>query len=305
MHIKLSQAIVAWPSLLMCYLKLEQRVNVYANIRLEVRLLLVLRSKGKLLLVIMVAAFALLASGCSQPADNAGGSPGGSGNQPVFTYAMSGAFRPFNYYDVNNQLTGFDVEIGKALAQKMGMEPKPIATPWQGLINGLKSNRYDAIIGSMAITDDRLKEVDFSDPYYITGGQVFVKKGSPIRSVDDLTKDTKIGVTISTTYETRARQFSSNIYTYDSDITALRDLDNGRLDAVITDRFVGEQAIKESGLNIEPVGGLLFEEKAGIAVRKGDSQLLEKINKALKAIKDDGTYLQISQKYFGRDISKP
>lgn len=65
MHIKLSRAIVAWPSLLMCYLKLEQRVNVYANIRLEVRLLLVLRSKGRLLLVIMVAAFALLASGCS------------------------------------------------------------------------------------------------------------------------------------------------------------------------------------------------------------------------------------------------
>lgn len=89
---------------------------------------------------------------------------------------MSGAFRPFNYYDASNQLTGFDVEIGKALAQKMGMEPKPIATPWQGLINGLKSNRYGAIIGSMAITDDRLKEVDFSDPYYTPVGRCSLRR---------------------------------------------------------------------------------------------------------------------------------
>jgi len=92
---------------------------------------------------------------------------------------------------------------------------------------------------------------------------------------------------------------------YQSDETALRDLNAGRSQAVITDRFVGKLAISETGLeNIEMVGDLLFVEKVGIAFRQDDDTLREKVNEALKAIKEDGTYLQISNKYFGQDISK-
>jgi len=264
--------------------------------------------RKKLYLLLLVLLMVVVAAGCGSqqtagsgenntPADN-------STPAKVFSYAMSGAYRPFNFFNEQNELTGFDVEIGKALAAKMGLEPKPIATPWQGLIEGLKAKRYDAIIGSMTITDKRLQEVNFSDPYYISGAQLFVRPDSPVTSLEDLNKETKIGVTIATVYEEEARKYSDSIKTYDSDITALRDLANNRLDAVITDRFVGKIAIQESKLAIKPVGDLIFVERIGIAIRKGDDELLAQVNNALKAIKDDGTYLQISKKYFDEDISK-
>ncbi|MHB8985753.1 MAG: ABC transporter substrate-binding protein [Eubacteriales bacterium] len=261
--------------------------------------------KRKLLLALVVlAALALALSGCT--GSNKDGTPSaGEAGKKEFSWACSGQYRPFNYYDEKNNLTGFDVEIGKALCEKMGMEPKPVTAPWDSLINGLKAKRYDSILGSMTITDDRLKEVDFSDPYYVSGGQLFVYKGSGIKSAADLKKDTKIGVLTTSTYDKEARKYSENIVNYQSDETALRDLDAGRVQAVITDRFVGKLAIDATGLkNIEMVGDLLFVEKVGIAFRQDDDALREKVNAALKAIKDDGTYLKISNKYFGLDISK-
>lgn len=224
--------------------------------------------------------------------------------KPVFKFAMSGQYKPFNYFNENNELTGFDVEIGKAISEKLGMEPEPIATPWQGIIAGLKNGRYDAIIGSMTITEDREKEVDFSEPYYVSGAQLFVAPGSNIKSIENVNDSVTVGVTISTVYEEKAREYTKKIKTYDSDVTALRDLAAGRTDAVITDRFVGLIAAKESGINVQPAGDLLFVERIGIAVRQGNDELREKINHALNEIKDEGTYLKISQSYFDRDISE-
>ncbi len=117
------------------------------------------------------------------------------------------------------------------------------------------------------------------------------------------TNDVTVGVTISTVYEEKARQYTNQVKTYDSDITALRDLAAGRTDAVITDRFVGILAADESGIKVEPAGDLIFVENIGMAVREGDA-LKGKLDQALKEIQADGTYLEISQKYFNRDISK-
>lgn len=248
-----------------------------------------------LLYVIMVAVLVFTAAGCGSK----------KSETPTFNWSSSGQYRPFNYYDENNTLTGFDVEIGKALCNKMGMEPKPVTAPWDSLINGLQAKRYDAILGSMTITEDRKQQVDFSDPYYVSGGQLFVYKDSGIKSAADLKSDTKIGVLTTSTYDKAARKYSQSIVNYQSDETALRDLDAGRLQAVITDRFVGKLAISETGMkNIEMVGDLLFVEEVGIAFRQDDDTLKEKVNQALKAIKEDGTYLQISNKYFSQDISK-
>lgn len=255
-----------------------------------------MKRKGLFIIGIIILALVFTAAGCSSD-------QGTTGEKPKLSFAMSGQYKPFNYYNDKNELTGFDVEIGKALAEKMGMEPEPIATPWQGIIAGLKSERYDAIIGSMTITDERLKEVDFAGPYYVSGAQLFVAPGSDIKSIDDINDDVTVGVTISTVYEDKAREYTSKVKTYDSDVTALRDLANGRTDAVITDRFVGILAAEDSGLAVEPAGDLLFVENIGIAVRK-DSPLKAEFDKALEAIKADGTYLEISKKYFERDISK-
>lgn len=255
------------------------------------------------MVALMVVLMVVVATGCGPKQRET--TTSGAQAKKEFSWSCSGQYRPFNYYDENNNLTGFDVEIGKALAEKMGMEPKPVTAPWDSLINGLQAKRYDAILGSMTITEERKKQVDFSDPYYVSGGQLFVHKGSGIKSAADLKKDTKLGVLTTSTYDQAARKYSQNIVNYQSDETALRDLDAGRLQAVITDRFVGKLAIAKTGLkNIEISGNLLFVEEVGIAFRQDDDALREKVNKALKEIKDDGTYLQISNKYFSQDISK-
>jgi len=94
-----------------------------------------------------------------------------------FTSASSGLYKPFNYEEGGN-LTGFDIEIGNALAEEMGLEPNPVTTPWETIIQGLTTNRFDAILGSMAITEEREEQVSFSDPYYYSGGVIFVREGN-------------------------------------------------------------------------------------------------------------------------------
>lgn len=101
------------------------------------------------------------------------------------TFAMSGGYPPFNYFK-DDELTGFDVEIGMEVAKVLGVEYKPITTDWSGIINGLRAGRYDGIFGSMAIKDDRKEVVDFTNPYYYSGAQLIVNKGSKIKSIEDL-----------------------------------------------------------------------------------------------------------------------
>lgn len=220
-----------------------------------------------------------------------------------FTFAMSGLYPPFNYNE-NGELVGFDVEIGNALAEKMGMEAKPVANPWQTILAALQSEKFDAIIGSMAITEERQKEVNFTLPYYESGAQVFIGvDNEEIQSVDDL-QGKKIGVVMASTFEDVAKEYTDDVTTYDSDVTALQDLlVKGRLDAVITDQLVGLYAITQNDLAIKSVDEPIFLDQMGIPVIKENTELLEKLNAALEEIKSDGTYAEIAEKYFGTDIS--
>ncbi|TFC44686.1 transporter substrate-binding domain-containing protein [Cryobacterium sp. TMT1-21] len=220
------------------------------------------------------------------------------------TCAMSGEYRPFNFYDESNKLVGFDVDVCTAVAKELGLEAAPVTGAFNTLIAGLVGNRYDAIIGSMASTDERKKEVDFSDPYYSTGAQLFVAKGSSIKDVTGL-KDAKVGVALGTTFEEFAHGLDGvgEVKTYQADIDALRDLEAGRVDAVITQGFMGRFLAKSAGLKAEAVGDVLFPDVASIPVSKDNPKLLSAINAALKTMHDDGTYKKISMKWFATDIS--
>jgi polar amino acid transport system substrate-binding protein len=252
-----------------------------------------------------IAATAMLMTGCGSDEEAKNGSGSDSEyklkEDGKLTYASSGLYKPFSFEE-SGDLTGFDVEIGAAIAEKMGLEPNPITTPWETITQSLLGNKFDAIIGSMAITEERAKRVNFSDPYYYSGGMIFVPAGSDdIKSVEDL-KDKRIGVVAQSTYDTAAQEHTDDIKYYNSDVVALKDLTvEGRLDAVITADVVGFEAIA-SGLEIKEVGEPLWIEQAAVAVRKEDEKLLEDINKAIKEIVEDGTYEEISNKWFERDL---
>lgn len=217
--------------------------------------------------------------------------------------AMSGQYPPFNFVDENNKLTGFDVEMGSEVAKRIGVEGKPLSTAWDGIIAGLLANKYELICGSMAITDERLKSIDFTDPYYRSGAQLFVKKGSPVTSIKDL-DGKKIGVTLGTTYETwvRTNMASADVRTYKGVPDMILEISTGRIDGFITDKIVGALAIKEKGVPIALVGDLLYEEKMGIALRQDNPELKAAMNAALADMKKDGTYETISMKWLGIDV---
>lgn len=217
------------------------------------------------------------------------------------SFAMSGQYPPFNYFNEQNELTGFDVEIGREIAKRLNVSTEPIATEWDGIIAGLTTSKFDMILGSMAITDERLQKVNFSNPYYRSGAQVIVPSDSTISAAEDL-KGKTVGVVLGTTFETKARELGADVNTYKGDPDAFNDMLSGRLDAVITDKIVGLNAIKNKDYPFKLVGDLLYVEKMGIAIRKDSPQLLDAVNEALTEMMDDGTYKAISEKYFNQDI---
>lgn len=217
------------------------------------------------------------------------------------TFAMSGLLKPLNYKD-NDKLVGFDVDIGTEIANRMGLEPNPVANPWETILQGLKGHKYDVIIGSMTATEERLKQVDFSDPYYISGAQIFVaEENDSIKSEEDA-KGKTIGVVQASTHKEVAEALTDKIKAYPSEVFALQDLGPGRVDAVITDKIVGVSAINEQGLKIKPIDGVLNREEIAVAINKDYEVLLDGINKAIAEIIEDGTYEEISMKWFGLNI---
>jgi polar amino acid transport system substrate-binding protein len=219
------------------------------------------------------------------------------------SFALTGQYPPFNFVDENNKLAGFDVEIGRELAKRIGAEGVPVTIAWDGIIAGLLAKKYDVICGSMAITEQRLASIDFTEPYYRSGAQIFVKDDSSIKSADSL-KGKKIGVTLGTTYEqwVRANIKDVNIRTYKGVPDMILEAATGRIDAFVTDRIVGALAIKDKSAPLKPAGDLLYEERMGIALRKGNPELKNAMNKALAEMKEDGTYHAISMKWLGIDV---
>lgn len=218
--------------------------------------------------------------------------------------ATEGAYPPFNYKSADGKLGGFDVDIAKALCAQMKVECEIIAQDWDGIIPGLVKKKYDAIVASMSITDERKKTVDFSEKYYSNHLRILAKKGSGIKGVDDL--NTKaVGAQRSTVASQWLEDKLSKkvkVKLYDTQTAAYSDLLAGRLTAIVSDVYPAFDWLKKQK-DYEFVGQKIeINDLIGIAVRKDSAELKEAFSAAIKSLRDSGEYKKINEKYFPFDI---
>ncbi len=218
---------------------------------------------------------------------------------------MSGVFPPFSFVDGQNQVVGFDVDIGAEIAKRLDVKSVVVTTAFDGIIAGLRAGKFDVVVGSMSITPEREKAVDFAGPYYRGGRGIFVTEASPVKSMDELKQGKTIAVTLGETSDKWAREQGGwTVRTYKGIPELLLELRSGRVDAIASDDIPILIAIKESGEKVRQLDTpeLQGTDNVGIALRKGNPELKDAINKALDDMKADGTYEKISMKWIGRDI---
>ena len=252
--------------------------------------------------LIMIAVLALvLAAGTAQAKD-----------WKKVRIGVEGAYPPFSYVTPEGELAGFDIDIAKALVAAMGKEIELVPQDWDGIIPALLARKYDAIIASMSITEERKKKVAFSNKYYNTPAKFVCKKGAMNEFSRDNIKGKKIGVqraTIHDRYLTDNYGKDVEIKRYATQDEAYLDLVAGRVDMLLADSVAISDGFlkKPEGQDYAFIGPDLndpkwFGEGTGIAIRKEDKDLVEMFNKAIEQIRADGTYKKIQDKYFDFNV---
>jgi lysine-arginine-ornithine-binding protein len=225
--------------------------------------------------------------------------------------AVEGAYPPFSWKEADGTLKGFDIDIANAVCAKLGRECALIEQDWDGMIPALLARKFDVIIASMSITAERKKKVDFTVKYYHTPAMVVAKKGAGFEASKAGLKDKRIGVQRSTTHQCYAEKFfgDAEIVLYATQEEVFQDLASGRLDAQLSDSLQALEGFlnKDAGKDFAFLGEAQKDlpclgEGAGFAVRKQDTQLRDKLNAAIVALRADGTYKSLNDKFFKIDI---
>ncbi|MDA9556802.1 ABC transporter substrate-binding protein [Vibrio sp.] len=224
-------------------------------------------------------------------------------------FGVEGAYPPFSWTASDGSIQGFDVDLAYAICEEMEVKCRFVPQDWDGMIPALMSRKYDAIIAAMSITEERKKKIDFTDKYAQIPNKFAVKKGASINF--DTLKGVKIGVLRAATHDKYVTDNypDAKVVRYGSLDDAYIDLKAGRVQAVLGDASAIEGGLlnKEGGENYQYAGPSLtdarwFGEGMGIALRKQDRELKQKINKALAALRENGQYENIASKYFAYDI---
>ena len=222
------------------------------------------------------------------------------------TIGLDDSYPPMEFRNDKNKLSGFDIDLGNELAKKLGVKLNIVVTDFNGIVLALQSGKFDVILASMSITEERKKKIDFVGPY-IDGGQIMITKAgnNSIKTKNDL-KGKIVGVQLGSTGEQAAAKISGikEIKKYDKITEALHEVNIGRIDAAICDAQVGQYYISKDKKDYTILKDKLTKEPIGIGINKKDKKLEEALNKALEDLKKDGTMSKISTKWFGYDIYK-
>jgi arginine/ornithine transport system substrate-binding protein len=238
-----------------------------------------------------------------------------SAQDKVLKVAIDPTYEPFTYKTADGKPTGFDVDIALALCAQMKRNCEFVEQVWDSMIPGLQARKYDVIISSMSITADRQKVVDFTDKYYNTPSKIVVKNDIKFDGLASL-KGKKIGVLKGSTQEKYAngelKPAGIVVTPYEAQDQVYLDIRSGRLDGTVADvlEVTGGFLSKPEGKDYGVVGPELYTPKyfgqgVGIAMRKGRADLKAEFNAAIKAIRADGTYKKINDKYFKIDVYGP
>ena len=264
------------------------------------------------LMSVMAAAGVLTLAGCSS---NSGSSAAASGaassaastgaadqlaaiqTNGKLVVALEGAWQPWSYHDESDTLVGYDVEVSRAIAEKLGLELQIYDMDFDGALAAPQSGKSDIVMAGVTVTDERLKVMDFSDTYAEGIQSIIVPEGSDIATADDLSGKA-IGTQRGTTgYLYCTDDFGEeNVIAYDDGLTAVQALNNGQVDAVVIDNAPAQEFVAANpGLKI--LDTAYAQEDYAIGVAKGNTQLLDAINGALEELQADGTLQAIVDKY--------
>lgn len=273
------------------------------------------------LMSVMAAAGVLTLAGCSS---NSGSSAAASGaassaastgaadqlaaiqTNGKLVVALEGAWQPWSYHDESDTLVGYDVEVSRAIAEKLGVEPEYVESDWDSLFAGLDAGRFDIVCNGVEVTDERSKTYDFTTPYgYIHTALAVRKDNEDIKSFEDLAGKTTANSPAST-YMELAESYGATVQGIDTLEETIQLLTAGRIDATLN-----ADVSFYDYLNVHPdadfklVAQTEDASHVAIPVRKGDdsASLLEAINTAIEELRADGTLKALGEKYFGQDIS--
>ena len=215
----------------------------------------------------------------------------------VLTVGGDTTYQPMEYIE-GDKIVGFDVDLTQKIAEKLGLKLDFQTTAWDGIFPALIAHKFDMVASSVSITDDRKKEMDFSTPYYQVDQTALIMADAGFDSIEKLNGKTA-GVQIGTTGELEAKKIAGlKVNTYDDNLLAIEDLKAGRVDTVICDSVVGDVYAKNNA-DVKVGFVITTNESYGIAFAKDTPELLAAVNAALKGLVDDGTFAEISKKWFG------
>ena len=271
------------------------------------------------MMAVLAAAGVLELSGCSSSGSSAAaGSGAGTASSATadrleeirqrgtLIVALEGAWSPWCYHDDTDTLVGYDVEVSRAIAQQLGVEPEYVEGEWDGLFAGLDAGRYDIVCNGVEVTEERAKSYDFSEPYaYIHTALAVRSDNTDITSFEDLAGKTTAN-SIASTYMTLAESYGAEVLGVDTLDETIQMLLAGRVDATLN-----ADVSFYDYLNVHPDAAFKLVDETDeashvcIPVRKGGGSdtLLAAVNEAIDALRADGTLAEISEKYFGSDIS--
>ena len=273
------------------------------------------------LMSVMAAAGVLTLAGCSSNSDSSAAASGaassaastGAADQLAaiqtngkLVVALEGAWQPWSYHDESDTLVGYDVEVSRAIAEKLGVEPEYVESDWDSLFAGLDAGRFDIVCNGVEVTDERAKTYDFTTPYgYIHTALAVRKDNEDIKSFEDLKGKTTAN-SLASTYMELAESYGATVQGIDTLEETIQLLTAGRIDATLN-----ADVSFYDYLNVHPdadfklVAQTEDASHVAIPVRKGDdsASLLKAINTAIEELRADGTLKALGEKYFGQDIS--